>query len=129
MNPGLERGLATVVSVALAFLAAWLVQVMFGLAAFWLDQSQGLFAVYFAVWAFLSGYVVPTAFLPAGFALAAKWLTFYATLGAPVDIATDGTAETIGAVLAQQAAWVVVLFGGARWLWGAGIRRYGAVGA
>lgn len=127
--PGLARLAAFVLSVALAFLVAWLVQVLFGLAAFWLDQSQGLFSVYFAVWAFLSGYLVPAALLPPGVAELARHLPFYASLGAPVDLLTDGATGPAAGILLEQAAWVVVLGGLAAAVWRAGIRRYGAVGA
>jgi ABC-2 type transport system permease protein len=129
VNPGPARIVAFVLSVALAFLIAWLVQVIFGLAAFWLEQSQGLFSVYFAMWAFLSGYVVPAPLLPEGVDVVARYLPFYATLGAPVDILTDGTSEPLGAVLASQLGWVVVLGVCTVVLWRRGVRRYGAVGA
>ena len=127
--PGWMRVGGFVVSVGLAFLVAWLVQVLFGLAAFWLDQSQGLFAVYFAVWAFLSGYLVPAPLLPPGVAEVAAVLPFYASLGAPVDLLTDGTGASIPAVLLGQLAWVLALGVLAGAVWRAGIRRYGAVGA
>lgn len=128
-QPGLGHGVAVVLSIALAFAASWLVQVIFGLAAFWLDQSTGIFSVYFAVWAFLSGYVVPIEFLPASFATLAHWLPFYATLGAPVDLATNGTPGSAFEVLGQQFLWVIVLGFAVRALWHSGLRRYGAVGA
>ncbi len=127
--PGWMRLGAFVISVGLAFLVAWLVQVLFGLAAFWLDQSQGLFSVYFAVWAFLSGYLVPAPLLPRGIAEVAQLLPFYASLGAPVDLLTDGTGAPVGAVLLGQVGWVLALGATASLVWRAGIRRYGAVGA
>lgn len=129
VNPGLDRILAFFLSVVLAFLVSWLVQVLFGLAAFWIDQSQGVFSVYFAVWAFLSGYVVPRAFLPPGIDEVARWLPFYATLGAPVDLLNGDPSRSVAGVLSVQAGWVVVLLVAAAWVWRIGVRRYGAVGA
>lgn len=119
---------AFAVSVALAFALAWLVQCVFGLLAFWWDQSLGLFSVWFAVWAFLSGYVVPLPLLPPGLAAAVRWLPFHGTLGAPID-ALLGVEANVGEVLAIQAGWVVILTGVVVALWKAGVRRYGAVGA
>jgi len=127
--PGLERAVLFVVSVALAFLVSWLVQVVFGLAAFWIEQSMGLFSVYFSVWAMLSGYIVPSALLPHGLDRLVPWLPFYSTLGAPVDLLTGGTPVEPGWVLAAQLGWVFGLSALARWMWQAGVRRYGAVGA
>lgn len=116
-----------VVSVALAFLAAWLVQVVFGVLAFWFDQSLGFFSVYFAVWGLLSGYFVPLPVLPAWLRDAAAWLPFHATLGAPIEVLLG--VSPVGPTLAVQAGWVVALGVLAVALWRAGVRRYGAVGA
>lgn len=127
--PGVARAGLFVLSVGLAFLVSWLVQVVFGLAAFWIEQSMGLFSVYFSVWAMLSGYIIPSALLPSGLVHVVPWLPFYATLGAPVDLLTGGAPLPAAAVLGVQATWVVGLALLAGVLWRAGIRRYGAVGA
>lgn len=119
---------AFVVSTALAMLLSWLVQCCFGVAAFWVDQSLGLFSVYFAVWAFFSGYVVPSALLPPALADVVRWLPFHGTLGAPIDILVGVEGHPWRAV-GVQAGWVVALAGLASALWRAGLRRYGAVGA
>lgn len=116
------------VSVVLALLLSWLVQCIFGLAAFWFDQSIGLFSVYFAVWALMSGYVVPLPMLPDWFQAAVGWLPWYGTLGAPVGILT-GQEPHIVRTLAIQGGWVVLLVWATMTLWRRGLVRYGAVGA
>lgn len=125
--PGWGPALAFLLSVGLAFLASWLVQVVFGVLAFWFEQSLGFFSVYFAIWGLFSGYIVPLPLLPGGLREAAAWMPFHATLGAPVELLL-GVAP-IGATLGGQLGWVVVLGGLALGLWRAGLRRYGAVGA
>ncbi len=114
------------VSVALAFAVAWLVQAIFGMLAFWFEEAMGVFSVHFALWSFFSGYIVPMALLPGWISGVARWLPFYASLGVPVDvlIGRAGLPE-----VAAQAGWVVILALAGRIMWARGIRRYGAVGA
>jgi ABC-2 type transport system permease protein len=116
-----------VVSLFFALLVAWFVQCLFGVLAFWFDQSLGLFQVWFFVWALLGGYLIPLPLLPANVAAVAAWLPFHASLGAPVELLL-GLAP-IGRTLAVQAAWVAILGLGTLVGWRAGLRRYGAVGA
>lgn len=125
--PSPTRALAGAASVVLAFLLAWLVQAMFGMLAFWFEQSLGIFNLWFAAYAFLGGYVLPLALLPGPVEQLARLLPLQATLAAPVDVLL-GTADPLG-TLAVQAGWVVAAFLGARAMWARGLRRYGAVGA
>lgn len=114
------------VSVALAFMVAWLVQALFGMLAFWFEQAMGIYSVHFALWSFFSGYIVPMALLPTWVAGAARWLPFYASLGVPVDVLLGRAGpREVGA----QILWVGVLALGLQAAWTRGIRRYGAVGA
>lgn len=125
--PGFGVACSFVLSVILAFIASWTIQALFGMLAFWFEQSMGFFQAYFVVWSVLSGYVVPLPMMPAWLTDVARLLPFYATLGAPIDIAM-GIAEPLPAI-ASQAAWVLALLAVAVATWRAGIRRYGAVGA
>lgn len=124
-SPGVV--LAGALSVLLAFILSWLVQAMFGMLAFWFEQSLGLFNLWFAAWAFLGGYVLPLDLLPGAVRTAAAWLPFQATLAAPIELLL-GRAP-IAQTLAVQAAWVALAFVLARSMWRRGLRRYGAVGA
>lgn len=117
-------------SVLLAWLLSFLVQCAFGLMAFWVDKTDGLFGVWQAVWALLSGYVAPLAFFPAAWGAALRWMPFQATLATPVELlggfVTPADAlPLIGAqVLWCAAAWGLVVV-----LWRRGLARYGAFGA
>jgi len=120
--------LLTALSTVLAFLLSWLVQGLFGMLAFWLDQSVGLFSVWFAIYALLGGYFLPLPLLPPMVRDAARWLPFQATLAAPVEILLGTNGDPLEA-LAVQLGWVLVAGALAAWMWRAGLRRYGAVGA
>lgn len=126
--PGAERAALFLLSVGLAFVLSWLVQVVFGLLAFWLDQSLGLFQAYFGIWAALSGYIVPLALLPPWLSEVARVLPFHASLGVPIDIVM-GTEPAPWTAVGLQLGWIGVALVGAGLLWRAGVRRYGAFGA
>lgn len=126
--PSLSQVLLGSISVVLAFLLAWLVQAIFGMLSFWLEQSVGLFSLWFAAYALLGGYFLPLALLPEGVAAWAAWLPFQATLAAPVELFLGISADPVRA-LAIQAGWVSLAAAGAALMWKRGLRRYGAVGA
>ncbi len=127
-TPSLSQVLMFGLSAFLAFLITWLIQAAFGMLAFWVDQSQGLYQAWFAIWAALSGYFLPLALLPEWLAGTARWLPFHASLGAPIDILT-GTEAAPLELLAVQLGWVAVALGVVLSLWRVGVRRYGAFGA
>jgi ABC-2 type transport system permease protein len=118
---------AFALSITLAFLVSWFVQCLFGMLAFWFEQSLGLFQVWFFLWALLGGYVVPLPLLPARLGQVAAWLPFHASLGAPVEIVLGMV--PVGPTLAIQSGWVLALGAASSLMWRAGLRRYGAVGA
>jgi ABC-2 type transport system permease protein len=117
-------------SIALAWAMNFTAQVAFGALAFYLDRSMGLFDVWFALWALLSGYLFPLALLPPTAFAVVSYLPFRSMLAVPTEIAagqlTGGAA--LGAV-ALQIGWLVVFALVARTAWNAGLRRYGAFGA
>src|SRR5687768_11467924 len=49
-NPGAGAILLFVPSVMLAWALAFLVQALFGMIAFWMDRSEGLFGIWMSVW-------------------------------------------------------------------------------
>jgi ABC-2 type transport system permease protein len=119
-----------VVSVALAWALTFLIQALFALFAFWLDQTDGLFGLYFAVWSVLSGYVAPLAIFPAWARGWLDWLPFRATLAVPVELLGGFVTTAEGAEgVALQALWTGVLLVAVGVAWRAGVRRYGAFGA
>jgi ABC-2 type transport system permease protein len=114
-------------SVFLAFVLAWTIQAIFGMLAFWFDQSMGFWSAWFAIWALAAGYFVPLDLFPDGWVSFFRVLPFYATLGAPIDVVLGRAA--VLPVLLWQAAWVAAAATVGIAMWRAGIRRYGAVGA
>lgn len=118
------------VSIGLAWLTNFLVQSAFGLLSFWVDKSDGLFGVWQAVWALLSGYVAPMAFFPDAWRAVLDWLPFRAMLAVPVELLGGflDPAEAVGDV-ALQVLWVAVGLVLVNAMWTAGLRRYGAFGA
>jgi len=130
--PSLTRIALGALSILLAFLLAWLVQAMFGMLAFWFEQSVGLYSLWFVALALLGGYVVPLPLLPEWLESVARWLPFQATLAAPIEIliGTDsGSVADPFELVAIQLAWVGLAVVGSRIMWRRGIKRYGAVGA
>lgn len=125
--PDVASAVGFVVSSLFAFCLAWLVQALFGMIAFWTEQSMGFWSAWFAIWALFAGYFVPLALFPPSLVTLARVLPFYSTLGAPVDVLL-GNAPVV-ATLGIQAGWLVALSLLAAVVWRAGIRRYGAVGA
>lgn len=118
------------VSVFLAWVLSFLVQALFGMIAFWLDQSQGLYGVWFATWSLLSGYVAPMDVLPDAIRPVVDWLPFRGMLAVPVELL--GGFLTWREALPEigvQLGWVVALTALAVFTWRRGLRRYGAYGA
>jgi ABC-2 type transport system permease protein len=114
-------------SILLGLLVQYCIHCVFGMLAFWFDQSLGLLQGWFAVWSILSGYLVPMALLPPAVQTAAHYLPFRATLGVPVEILLG--APDPGWEVLYQLIWLTILAGMARGMWAAGLRRYGAFGA
>ncbi|MFK7930577.1 MAG: ABC transporter permease [Myxococcota bacterium] len=116
-----------------ALLVAWLlhfaIQVCFSLTAFWIDKADSLFMVFFAFFAFFSGYVAPLALFPEWSQTALNVLPFRAMHAAPTElIAGMSDASTAGVDLAVGVGWLLAFTLLGRWLWTAGLKRYGAFG-
>lgn len=119
-----------VVSMVLAWLVNFLVQALFAILAFWIDKTDALFGVWFAMWSILSGYMAPLAIFPDSLRPVLKLLPFRGMLGLPVEI-LGGFLDPWAALpeVGIQVAWCAVLFVAVRWCWARGIARYGAYGA
>jgi ABC-2 type transport system permease protein len=119
-----------VISMALAWGINFLVQALFAILAFWMDKTDALFGVWFALWSILSGYVAPLALFPEALRPVLILLPFRGMLGLPVEIL--GGFVSVREALPEvglQLGWCVVLFGAVQWCWARGIARYGAYGA
>jgi ABC-2 type transport system permease protein len=118
------------VSISMAWLLNFFVQWLFGAIAFWLDKSDGLFNVWFTLWALLSGYIAPLDLFPEWAQPVLAWLPFRSMLAVPIELLGGFlTPEDALLDLSRQVGWTVV-FGLAAWgLWRRGLKRYGAFGA
>lgn len=119
-----------ILSIALAWLLNFTVQLMVGSLAFWLTKAAPLFDVWLGLFIMLSGYTVPTSLFPAGLAEVARVLPFHAVLGFPVELLV-GRLDLAQALegLGLQALWIAILGVIAAVLWRRGLRVYGAFGA
>ena len=128
--PGWAAMALFVPAVLLAWLIGFLIQAIFGMLAFWLEQSDGLFGVWFTVWMLFSGYLAPLAMFPEPIQKVLWFLPFRGMLAFPVELLGGFLRpEDAWFDLGVQVFWVGVLWVVAMRLWKAGIRRYGAFGA
>lgn len=117
-------------SIALAWTMNFLVQCAFGLLAFWLDKTDGIFGVWQSVWFLLSGYVAPLAFFPPVWQRVLAWTPFRGMLAAPVELLGGFVdVDTARFDLAVAAGWTVAALLLVAGLWRRGLARYGAFGA
>lgn len=117
-------------SVAMAWGLNFGVQCAFGLLSFWLDKTDGLYGVWFAVWSLLSGYIAPLALFPDAWRPVLDLLPFRSMLAVPVEL-LGGFLDPSQAwsALGLQALWLGVVWATVAWLWHRGLARYGAFGA
>jgi ABC-2 type transport system permease protein len=118
-----------VLSIALAWLLNFLVQLVVGCLAFWLTKASSLFEIWLGLFIVLSGYTVPTSLFPGGLAEVARVLPFHAVLGFPVELVVGrlGLHEALQG-LALQAGWIAIVGILAAVAWRRGLRAYGAFG-
>lgn len=130
VDPGLDGLLLGLLSITLAWATNVALQVVFACVAFWVEQSMGLWGVWFGLWSLLSGYLFPLELLPGWVRGVVAWLPFRATLAIPVEVLT-GAAGGLDALrlIALQVAWLAGFIVLGTVLWRRGVRRYEAYGA
>ncbi|MCB9797327.1 MAG: ABC-2 family transporter protein [Alphaproteobacteria bacterium] len=128
--PGWGTLALTALSVAVAWGIGFAFQVAFGALAFFLKQSNGVWALWFGAYMLLSGYVFPIRLAPGWMQPVLLALPFRFQLAVPVEILTGmltGT-EAASAFLGQL-LWLAVSVGVAATTWRFGVGRYEAVGS
>jgi ABC-2 type transport system permease protein len=114
--------------------AAWMIHFVFqciiGMLAFWLDQTDGLFGVWFTLYSLLSGYVAPLETFPVPVQHVIRFLPFRGMMATPVSI-LGGFVSPSDALpdVGIQIVWVAIMLALARLVWRRGLARYGAFGA
>ena len=117
--------LSMVLAAALQFFIAFALASL----AFWVLEISTLVFILYSFEYFLSGRIFPIDVLPAGLRMVLNALPFPYELYFPVAVAMGKvTGAAMWSGLAVQAAWVLGLFALCRWLWGRGVRHYGAFG-
>lgn len=117
--------LCFLLSALLGFVILFGVEFLIGIAAFWLVEVRGLYAV--VMWGFntfFSGYFVPLEFYPPWLAALARAMPFQAIIYTPSALYT-GTLAGPSALTAflVQAAWLLALLGAGRLLFRTAYRR------
>ena len=130
LTPDLSRAVLFGVALVVAWLLNFLIQALFGVLAFWMDKSDALFGMWFALYSLLSGYVAPLATFPDAVRPLLMALPFRGMLGLPVEILSGLLTPTDALFeLGVQIGWVALLWLSVRVAWGRGVARYGAYGA
>ena len=117
-------------SLALGMLVHFHLELAFGLAAFWTDQSLALENFYNTAFYLLTGLTVPLAMFPETVGNAISYLPWRYIFGLPTEILVgDHQGAALFHLLAIQLLWVFVLAGIVWGLWRRGLRRYTAAGS
>jgi ABC-2 type transport system permease protein len=127
--PGPATLAAYALSLLLAFLVGFFFECAMGMAGFWLLEVTSLLWIVQTVNYFVSGQMFPLDLLHPGFVAVLKLLPFQYLAYFPATVflgKVQGPDLWTGLLI--EAAWALVLIVVARWLYGRGLRRYGAYG-
>ncbi|MFN4032826.1 MAG: ABC transporter permease [Fimbriimonadales bacterium] len=125
----LSLGWAFWLSVLLGHLVSFFTAYALAALAFWLQETQSVFSLYYAPMLLLSGWVAPLALMPSGLQGAALVLPFRYTTAVPVEIAIGKLqGEAMWEAIGLQLLWVLAGLAAAQVLWRKGLRQYTGVG-
>lgn len=120
---------AFVLSLILAFLLGFLLDLCIGLIGFWFLEVSSLLFVYMLLSFFLSGHMFPLDLLPQPWLGLVQLVPFKYLAYFPAAVFLGKVpAESLWLELAIEAAWVVALTLLARWLYRRGLQRYSGFG-
>lgn len=124
LPPGPIHGVAVVFSMVLALFISFCYRFIVNLAAFWTQDAIGIGRAAWMVSVFLSGFLMPVAFLPPWFGFVIRLLPFAYMINTPVEIYL-GIADGAGvwAALGAQLGWCVALYILARLMLAAGVQK------
>jgi ABC-2 type transport system permease protein len=114
----------------LAAAVAFLLDMIIGSLAFWMDDVQGLVRIKVLVGALLAGRFVPLALFPPALAGFLEAQPFRYTLSFPLEVLTGSlTPDALVRGFAWQVAYCIGFWACYRLLWHFGLRAYSASGA
>ena len=124
LPPTVLHWLALIPALALALWVSFGWRFLVSLAAFWTHDAVGIGRAAWTLTVFLSGFLMPLAFLPPWMKAVMSLTPFPAMVNTPIEVylgLMDGPA-LLGA-LAVQAFWVMVLYALAQTVLAAGVRK------
>ena len=119
-----------VLAVAGGWLLSFGIMSMIGALAFFIESTVLVFEIWFGLFTFCSGYLIPLSLFPTWLRVPLDYLPFRSMLSLPVEILIgrlDRSAALVG--LAVEWGYVLAGFVGTFWLFSQGTRRYTAFGA
>jgi ABC-2 type transport system permease protein len=117
--------LSVVMTAALQFLISYTL----ALLAFWLVEISTFIFIVFAFEYIAGGHLFPLDILPPTVANILAFTPFPYQMFFPVSIYVGKvTGDALYRGLIVQAAWVIIAYLAARWMWSRGVRKYSAVG-
>ncbi|CUU06251.1 ABC-2 type transport system permease protein [Armatimonadetes bacterium GBS] len=116
-------------SVLLGHLVSFWVAYALACLAFWLQEVQSVFSLYYVPMLLLSGWVAPIALMPEWLQTLASLMPFRYTTAVPTEIALGKlTGDLMWSQIGIQGLWVLIGMGLTAILWRAGLRQYTGVG-
>ena len=112
-----------------AWLLIFFTMVLLGSTSFFLESAIGVFELYLALYAVLSGYLVPVELLPPWVGRIARLSPFDSMLALPLETLVGlRDVGTAARDLARQWAYIAVMATLGLSFWRRGVRRYVAFG-
>lgn len=113
-----------IVSLLIAYMISFYFNVCYGFMAFFFKNLWGTTLIKETLVSFLSGAVVPLAFLPSGLAAVLNFLPFASLSYTPVMIYMGMyTYPQIAMRLGLQLFWMVIMFGVSKLIWRSAVKR------
>lgn len=113
----------------LSTISSHMVWSILGLMAFWLEEVHAVMWSFAVLFNMISGMFLPLDFFPQAFLSVIRWLPFSCWTYLPTKVYLGlTTPEETALLLGVNVAWIAVLWGLQRIVWGAGVRRYASVG-
>lgn len=116
------RLLFVVLSLLLAGLLNFFLQMAIAMTAFWLEENEAFFWI-FQKFALIVGTLIPIEFLPARAASIAVWMPFPYLSYAPARIAVAFSMSEASSLVMRQLVWVIMAFILAKIIFARGSRR------
>lgn len=118
-----------IVSLLIAYMISFYFNVCYGFMAFFFKNLWGTTLIKETLVSFLSGAIVPLAFLPSGLATVLNFLPFASLSYTPVMIYMGMyTYPQIAMRLGLQLFWMVVMFGVSKLIWRSAVKRLAVQG-